>query len=547
MSGSECITCDEVSPTQLVATIIVLLCMLAAFLCCANLFRKKVDKRKAKKKGGAEIPGAAKTPVAGRTANPMVKRTAEEKATEEKEASSNHAQLRAAAAFGDARGVAMAREMMDTMAEKAGDDDVGVRTDAAAMAGDAHGAEVPEGAANAFNGGDADGPDLTGAAGAAGEMDYDGAGEAVARATAGVDTTLGLDDGAEGADLTGAAGAAGEADYEAAGDAVERVVPEDAGDAQAGGGAVGVDGGGMDADGVDAEAAYDIDTAAAAEVDVEAMAEFDPQNVDLGGHEEVVQKAAYGAAKGIGNNADKIAVHAGSFAGKAAEAGTWIQKTKIGAGTMQLIMSAHTTLTVDWPPEFTTFIKYFSVLELDLAAAVSLGCVGRNYYSDMVTMMTVVLVVFIVLGLLIRYGPRHLKRKFVQILLVFSFATYAPVNTKIFAALNCEDFEDGSSYLKADYSIDCNADDRSNWIFFTMMCIVGFTIGVPGGYLAVLRANRDHINPQGVINGVEPGSLMYMDAQIELRNTYPELKPIKGLFEACASTVGSICFVAPYL
>ena len=51
------------------------------------------------------------------------------------------------------------------------------------------------------------------------------------------------------------------------------------------------------------------------------------------------------------------------------------------------------------------------------------------------------------------------------------------MSSKIFGSLACEDFEDGTSYLKVDYSIDCNADNRGVWVTFAAVAIVIYPLG----------------------------------------------------------------------
>lgn len=78
---------------------------------------------------------------------------------------------------------------------------------------------------------------------------------------------------------------------------------------------------------------------------------------------------------------------------------------------------------------------------------------------------------------------------------------------KAFSALVCDDsFEDGSSYLRADYSISCHAANRAGWVLYAVVAICVYPIGIPCMYMAVLWRRRKEINPSGPVRG--PGGAL---------------------------------------
>ena len=80
---------------------------------------------------------------------------------------------------------------------------------------------------------------------------------------------------------------------------------------------------------------------------------------------------------------------------------------------------------------------------------------------------------------------------------------YAPIHTPtypflpsqdVFGIFMCEDLDNGDSFLKLDYSIDCNGEDQTSAVQFAMLMILVYPIGVPAfyGYLMHLNSKELH-------------------------------------------------------
>ena len=54
---------------------------------------------------------------------------------------------------------------------------------------------------------------------------------------------------------------------------------------------------------------------------------------------------------------------------------------------------------------------------------------------------------------------KDLKRRSWALSLTLIHLSYAPVSFKIFQTFVCEEFDDESDYLMADYSVDCNGEE----------------------------------------------------------------------------------------
>ena len=71
------------------------------------------------------------------------------------------------------------------------------------------------------------------------------------------------------------------------------------------------------------------------------------------------------------------------------------------------------------------------------------------------------------------------------------FLIYPSTSSKIFQAFMCEDFDDGTRYLKADYSIDCNSPEYSFCFAYSLLMILAYPIGTPLVYATLFWVYHD--------------------------------------------------------
>lgn len=70
--------------------------------------------------------------------------------------------------------------------------------------------------------------------------------------------------------------------------------------------------------------------------------------------------------------------------------------------------------------------------------------------------------------------------------IAFNYVAYVSVSTIFFGAVPCERFDDGRSFLRADYSISCDGDDYEKHFVLAVIGVVTFVFGVPMVFFAVL-------------------------------------------------------------
>jgi len=102
------------------------------------------------------------------------------------------------------------------------------------------------------------------------------------------------------------------------------------------------------------------------------------------------------------------------------------------------------------------------------------------------------------------------------------FLIYPSVSNKIFQTYSCVDFEDGSSVLRADYTISCLDPNRTGWLALASIMIVVYPLGVPLFFYWLLHRHVTKLNPPGTD----------VDTIVEKRALDPDIAHLKVLFYA---------------
>ena len=78
------------------------------------------------------------------------------------------------------------------------------------------------------------------------------------------------------------------------------------------------------------------------------------------------------------------------------------------------------------------------------------------------------------------------------LLYIFFFA-FPLVSSRAFQAFDCEEFDDGTRFLMADYSLNCDDAEYSRVSFLAWVAIALYPVGVPLLYLTLLLCARKAI------------------------------------------------------
>ncbi|CAN0309757.1 unnamed protein product, partial [Phaeothamnion confervicola] len=94
-------------------------------------------------------------------------------------------------------------------------------------------------------------------------------------------------------------------------------------------------------------------------------------------------------------------------------------------------------------------------------------------------------------------GQRSIGRYSLAIT-VMAFLIYSTESTIIFQTFACDHLEElGTSYLRADYSIECNTPTHHAYKLFASFMIFLYPIGIPLLYAVVLSKDRHGSTARG--------------------------------------------------
>ena len=83
-------------------------------------------------------------------------------------------------------------------------------------------------------------------------------------------------------------------------------------------------------------------------------------------------------------------------------------------------------------------------------------------------------------------GHKEKRQAFFTAALAITYLTIPTVTTLAFGLLPCDGMDNGKSWLRKDYSIDCGAEDRLAWEIFAWIIIFAFPVGFTGIYSILL-------------------------------------------------------------
>eukprot|EP00935_MAST-01C_sp_MAST-1C-sp1_P000466 g466.t1 len=144
-------------------------------------------------------------------------------------------------------------------------------------------------------------------------------------------------------------------------------------------------------------------------------------------------------------------------------------------------------------PGYEKLSRALSVLTIDVFGALNFDCfAGYSFHAKLFTMS------FFALGLeagvvaaifRFRKTGEDKARKIASWSLVITYFLYSSLCATIFQTFQCETV-DGTDWLAADYSIDCNGAAHRGAYGFAIFMIIAFCLGVPVIYLKLLRDFR---------------------------------------------------------
>ncbi|CAM9952041.1 unnamed protein product, partial [Hapterophycus canaliculatus] len=157
---------------------------------------------------------------------------------------------------------------------------------------------------------------------------------------------------------------------------------------------------------------------------------------------------------------------------------------------------------ITFPDAYQRFLEWADVLNFDIGWLLSAGCfVQLDFHGRLITSTVGPMAALAVVGLTHAVG-RHRNRsspeavqevrwKHLSGALWITFLVYSSVSSSIFKMFSCETLADGKTYLRADYSIECDSSKHQIMRAYAAVMIFVYPLGIPLIYAALLFWGRD--------------------------------------------------------
>ena len=141
-------------------------------------------------------------------------------------------------------------------------------------------------------------------------------------------------------------------------------------------------------------------------------------------------------------------------------------------------------------------LRWFGLLELDFLDILPLGCVLSFSFHTALVMRTLLLPALGVIALLLHLfkAPTRVLEISRSLLFLVLFLIYPGTSASIFATFQCEELSDGTSWLRADLSIDCDSATHTGFSVYAAVMILVYPIGTPVLYYVLLRRSREALD-----------------------------------------------------
>ena len=176
-------------------------------------------------------------------------------------------------------------------------------------------------------------------------------------------------------------------------------------------------------------------------------------------------------------------------------------KLRILVSMIQVLSQLELVYSIPFPNFYTKLLKWSGLLELNFVSLLPLGCVVSFNFHSALALRTLMLPAFAVVPLALRCAQIAANKKWRRrlqagidictgLLFLTLFLIYPSTSAAIFATFQCKELSDGSSWLRADLSIDCTSPEHIGVQTYAVAMVVLYPIGTPLFYYFLLRRNR---------------------------------------------------------
>jgi len=188
---------------------------------------------------------------------------------------------------------------------------------------------------------------------------------------------------------------------------------------------------------------------------------------------------------------------------------------------IQVLSQLGVVYSIPFPGLYANLLRWVGALELNFVEILPLGCVYNVSFYEvrtrrraslarvfteaeltltptaqalLVRTLTLPLLGVAVLPVwLLRARPAVLDFCSGALFLIL-FLIYPSTSAAIFATFQCEPLDDGSSWLRADLSIDCNSPTHNWYVWYASCMVLVYPVGTPLLYYVILRCHKKAVD-----------------------------------------------------
>ncbi|CAM9138564.1 unnamed protein product, partial [Laminaria digitata] len=160
-----------------------------------------------------------------------------------------------------------------------------------------------------------------------------------------------------------------------------------------------------------------------------------------------------------------------------------------------------------YPEQYEAFLSKMTSINLDIGFILSNWCLVTTDFYDKLLLATIgpLVVLSALFGTLFIARRRNTTTETAQPLqnkqastgLFIVFFVYSSVSFTIFQTFVCDDLDDGTSYLRADYSLVCSSDKHAAYLTYASIMICVYPVGIPALFACWLARNRQDLDKPG--------------------------------------------------
>lgn len=183
-------------------------------------------------------------------------------------------------------------------------------------------------------------------------------------------------------------------------------------------------------------------------------------------------------------------------------------KLRVLISTLQVLSQFGIVYSIPYPPIYTQLLRWLSLVQLDFISVVPLECIFPEYANFFLSLAlrTLFLPVLacIPAAVWLRYRAGLLRQANQEapssvgwflgqcggVGFYLLFLIYPSVSANIFATFQCEGLDDGSYWLRADFSIRCYTRTHYLMMIYAVGMSCVYPLGIPALYYVLLRRHR---------------------------------------------------------